>query len=71
MSLTKKELANEIIRSVEQCSPYDDDINLHRLYVIGFLAGHLASILREDPILRREFVSKINSKKVKGPAARS
>lgn len=71
MSLTKKELANEIIRSVEACSPYDDNIDLHRLYVIGFLAGHLASILREDPRLRREFNEKIASKKVKGPAARS
>ena len=71
MSLTKKELANEIIRSVETCSPYDDRTDLHRLYVIGFMAGHLASILREDPILRREFNQLIAARKVKGPAARS
>lgn len=70
MTMTNKELAMKIITDVESCSPCVDDTVLHRIYVIGFLAGHLASILRTDPILRREFNEKIAAKKVKGPAAK-
>lgn len=63
------ELARKIIHSVESVSEQDDK-ERHRLYLIGFLAGHLASILQADPILRREFFAKIERIKGKGPAAK-
>ena len=63
-------LADQIIKSVTDLCEHDD-AGRQRLYVMGFLAGHLATILHTDPRLRREFYEKIEQQKAKGPAAKS
>jgi hypothetical protein len=64
-----KELAQHILTSVESVSPYYRGSSEHRLYVAGWLAAHLATVLQHDRIARNQFEDKIRSQ-LKGPAAK-
>jgi hypothetical protein len=64
-----KELALHLLNTVETVSPYYRGSNEHRVYVAGWLAAHLATILQHDRIARREFEDKIRAQR-KGPAAK-
>jgi hypothetical protein len=63
-----KELAMHILNTVETVSPYYRGSKEHRVYVAGWLAAHLATILQHDRPARRQFEDKIREQ-LRGPAA--
>ena len=56
MSKTRVEIIAEHIRSTVQAVNTHEAAQHDRLYVEGFILGHLASIFAHDPILYRMFL---------------
>ena len=57
--MTAKQRADWILESVSHINPYRrqalNQKSEYYLWQLGWLAGHLASILEDDPIRAREF----------------
>ena len=61
MSKTRVEIIAEHIRSTVQAVNTHDAAQHDRLYVEGFILGHMASIFAHDPILYRQFLEHCES----------
>ena len=67
----QKQMAEWILAEVSKVNPYNrqqqNDPILYNLYNSGFLAAYLASLMQEDPWIRKRFERHCSAK---GPAAR-
>lgn len=62
-----KEWTNWVLAQVRSINPYPHKANDSKssIYAYGFLASVLATILKEDPILRKQFTRLIEQNKRK------
>lgn len=57
--------AEDVLNAIAQINPYRrDQANLKNefyLFQMGFLAAYLASVFRDDPLRRRDFIRHLES----------